>query len=124
LRGGDGRDVLFGGAGKDALFGGPGDDLLLGGFTAFDSNAHALELIAAEWASARSYPTRIANLEGRGTGDRANENMFLQTKSTALDDEAVDKILGESGRDWFFRKRTSAADILIDRKSNEIITDL
>jgi len=81
-------------------------------------------LIAAEWASGRSYSERIANLEGHGTGDRANENVFLQAKSTALDDGAVDTLLGESGRDWFFRKRNGAADILIDRKSNEIIGDL
>jgi hypothetical protein len=41
-----------------------------------------------------------------------------------LDDGAVDKLLGESGRDWFFRKRTSAADALLDRKTDEIIRDL
>jgi hypothetical protein len=124
LRGGGGRDVLFGGGGKDALFGGAADDLLLGGLTAFDSDTRALDLIAAEWASARPYPTRVANLEGSGTGDRANGNVFLVPSSTVLDDGAVDKLLGESGRDWFFRKRTSAADALLDRKTDEIIRDL
>jgi Ca2+-binding RTX toxin-like protein len=124
LRGGDGRDVLFGGAGKDTLFGGAGDDLLLGGLTAFDSDPRALDLIAAEWASTRAYPNRIANLEGRGTDDRANGNIFLVPESTSLDDGIVDKLFGEAGRDWFFRKKINAADILVDRKSNEVISDL
>ena len=124
LRGGDGRDVLFGGADKDTLFGGGGDDLLLGGLTAFDSDGRALDLIAAEWASTRPYSTRIDNLEGRGTDDRANGNVFLLPGSTVLDDGAVDRLFGESGRDWFFRKKTNVADLLIDRKSNEIISDL
>jgi hypothetical protein len=124
LRGGDGRDILFGGTGKDELFGGAGDDLLLGGFTAFDSDPRALDLIAAEWESPRSYPARIENLEGRGTGPRSNENVFLLRDSTAFDDGAVDILFGEAGRDWFFRKKISAGDRLIDRKSSESISDL
>src|SRR5262249_47584981 len=123
LRGGDGNDVLSGGAGKDTLFGGSGGDLLLGGLTAFDIDAKALALVSAEWASARPYPNRIANLEGRGTDPRANQNVFLKPKKSALDDQVVDKIFGEAGRDWFFIQQTDAADILTDRKSNEAIRD-
>jgi hypothetical protein len=98
--------------------------LLLGGLTTFDSDPRALDLIAAEWASSRAYPNRIANLEGRGTDDRANGNVFLMTGSTALDDGIVDRLFGEGGRDWFFRKRINAVDILVDRKSNESVSDL
>jgi Ca2+-binding RTX toxin-like protein len=124
LRGGGGNDVLLGGAGKDTLLGGPGDDLLIGGLTAFDIDPTALQLVSAEWASARPYSTRIANLEGVGTGPRANGDVFLKPGSTVLDDQVVDRILGQAGQDWFFRNRTNAADILTDLKSNETIRDL
>jgi Ca2+-binding RTX toxin-like protein len=124
LQGGDGYDILVGGAGKDKLFGGAGDDVLLGGLTAFDLDARALASIAAEWSSGRPYRVRIANLEGRGTRPRANRKVFLKPQTTALDDQVVDKIFGDEGRDWFFRKRTPAADILTGRKSNEIARDL
>jgi Ca2+-binding RTX toxin-like protein len=124
LRGAGGNDVLLGGAGNDSLLGGAGDDLLIGGLTAFDIDPSALALISAEWTSSRPYPTRIANLEGLGTGPRANEDVFLNPDSTVLDDQVVDRILGQSGSDWFFANRTNAADTLTDRKSNEIIRDL
>jgi hypothetical protein len=61
--------------------------------------------IIAEWASARSYTERIANLLGEGIGERANGDYFLKPKydfATVHDDEVSDTLNGNAGRDWFF----------------------
>ena len=105
LDGGPGIDLLIGGLGADDLHAGAGGDLLIGARTAFDANATALSAILAEWSSARSYETRIANLRGPGSNPRANGNYFLKTsgaQATVFEDSATDALTGGSGRDWFF----------------------
>jgi Ca2+-binding RTX toxin-like protein len=104
LDGGPGIDLLIGGLGADDLHAGAGGDLLIGARTAFDANATALSAILAEWSSARSYETRIANLRGPGSNSRANGNYFLKTsgaQATVFEDSATDALTGGSGRDWF-----------------------
>jgi hypothetical protein len=66
VTGGPARDVLVGGRGADQLAGGGDDDLLAAGSTAFDANQVALDLVRAEWVSARAYVVRIDNLTGVG----------------------------------------------------------
>ncbi len=124
LRAGSGRSVLLGGAGADALFGGLGRSLavggagrdrltagagasiLVGGTTAFDAHTEALLAIAREWDSKRPVATRIKNLRGgSGSANRANGVFFLKasgSNATVFDDDAIDKLTGSAGRDWFF----------------------
>jgi hypothetical protein len=105
LKGGGGRDVLLGGDDEDELWGGIDDDLLIGGITSHDDDITALDLIIAEWDSARRFPERVDNLRSgsgpilEGTGvaliaSGPDQNVF--------DDGDEDELHGESGRDWFF----------------------
>src|SRR5262249_7133442 len=76
--GGSGRDLLVGGLGADRIDGNADDDIIISGTTAFDADRAALNLIMAEWTSSRDYATRTANIQGTGTGTRANGSTFLQ----------------------------------------------
>ncbi len=105
LIGGSGRDLLIGGAGADRIIGNADDDILLAGHTAHDAVDSALALIMAEWTSERDYSTRIANLNGTGTGERANGDAFLIASgdgATVGDDGSRDVLTGSAGLDWFF----------------------
>jgi hypothetical protein len=65
LTGGDGRrNVLVAGGTASTLNGGNQDDLLIGGSTAYDTEAGLVswQAIAAYWAGADDYQTRVANL--------------------------------------------------------------
>jgi Ca2+-binding RTX toxin-like protein len=58
----------------------------------------------AEWTSARSYLDRAKNLNGSGSGPRANGETFLITDgvaATVLDDGVEDVLTGSAGQDWF-----------------------
>ncbi len=121
LLGGEGHDRLFGAAGANLMIGGGGpdliagngDDILVGGRTAFDTDPDALMAIMNEWTSGRDLGARSANLLGTGTGDRLNEQWFLQAgvpedeSATVFDDDAPDLLMG-SAHDWFFG--TTGAD--------------
>jgi Ca2+-binding RTX toxin-like protein len=129
LQSGQGSDLLIGGRGADKLDGGGGDDLLIAGFTAFDANHAALQAILAEWTSSRPYEARVDNLRGEGSGPRLNGDYFLKTDGpdcTLFDDNAEDKLAGDSGRDWFFANLAGDGfkDNLIDRLSCEFADDL
>lgn len=132
LIGGTGRDVLIGGRGHDHLTGGPGEDLLIAGFTAFDSDPQALSAIRDEWNSDRSYETRIANLRGTGSGadftNRLNDSFFLKADGldrTVFDDEAVYRLTGASGLDWFFAELDGPlGDALLGLLDKETVDDL
>jgi Ca2+-binding RTX toxin-like protein len=122
LDGGDGKDILFGGTldsdGADLIVGGAGDDLIIGHWGAdtlrggtgsdlvmagalfFADLPSAIYSIQAEWLSGRPLATRVENLTGVGTGPRFNGDFFLQPGVTALDDAAVDDVLGEGNEDW------------------------
>lgn len=136
LVGGDGDDTLLGGAGRDVLIGGRGadliggngaDDLLIAGATAFDANLTALNLIRAEWTSGRSFADRVANLSGTGTSG-VNGPVVLRTvvaDPTVFDDDAVDRLTGGDGTDWFVFHGTGAfADQVVDMSEFEGLFDL
>lgn len=123
LDGGTGRDLLIGRAGADDLQGGSDDDILIPGTTAYDADLKALAAILAEWASARDYATRVANLRGEGTGPRLNGSYVLRSDGpnrTVFDDGAADVLTGGAGRDWFFVNRSGAVlDFLTDPQDDE-----
>jgi hypothetical protein len=113
-----GRDLLIGGRGADRLVGNAGDDLLIAGTTLFDNDVAALDAIMAEWTSNRDYTTRVANLEGAGSGPnfdrRRNGNYFLissNPSATVIGDGAKDQLTGSAGLDWFL---ATAEDKLTD----------
>jgi hypothetical protein len=75
--------------------------------------------IGAEWSSARSYATRVANLRGTGTGERLNGNYSLKgatasTSATVLDDAAVDRLMGGPETDWFFVRLSGTGSDTLD----------
>jgi Ca2+-binding RTX toxin-like protein len=100
LDGGAGDDLVIGHWGADTLKGGSGSDLLLAGRLSFENLPGSVYSIQSEWISGRLPATKVANLSGTGEGPRNNGDVFLQGGSTALDDGAVDTILGESDADW------------------------
>ncbi|MBX9656670.1 hypothetical protein K2Y11_23885, partial [bacterium] len=99
ITGDDGNDVIIGGAGADQLDGGIGSDLVVAG-TVTDLDAASLILVHAEWKSTRSLAQRVDNLLGTGTGDRANDDVFLTPANTKLVDQAIDSVLGGADEDW------------------------
>jgi Ca2+-binding RTX toxin-like protein len=120
LNGGDGRDLLIGGLGADTLNGNAGDDILLGGTSSLSSNVVALNALMAEWTSAKSYATRVANLL---TGGGANGTTKLNASTAKNDSPAIDSLTGGSEADWFFE---SIGDVLADfgTQQGEIKTSL
>ena len=106
LLGGTSRDLLLGGAGADQIVANGGDDLMIGNATAFDGDDAALKAIYAEWTSAHSFASRIANLSGDssspGFADRLNGEYYLIPFTSVYVDGAVDTLTGSSGSDWYF----------------------
>ncbi|MBW3540325.1 MAG: hypothetical protein KY476_08645 [Planctomycetes bacterium] len=111
LVGGSGHDLLIGGTGADRIVGNADDDILIAGDLHFADLDEAMCAIMHEWTSARDHATRIANLSGQGTGERANGNVFLiavddpatsEDDRTVVDDDAKDVLTGSAGDDWFF----------------------
>lgn len=100
LLGGAGNDMLFGGAGGDFLYGGAGSDLVFAGITALDKDPIAMLAIQAEWQTSHSYTEKVANILGPGAPGRANQNYFLKPGVNALDDQAIDLVLGGEDQDW------------------------
>jgi Ca2+-binding RTX toxin-like protein len=126
LTGNEGRDILIGGHNSDALQGGGDDDLLIAGVTTFDSSDKQLELLRSEWTSLKSYASRVANLRGKANPQfavRLNGNTFLRPGSTVLDDDALDRLTGDSGFDWFLLDLTLPApmDAITDLAAGEEI---
>jgi Ca2+-binding RTX toxin-like protein len=104
ITGGSGRSILIGGSGADQIAAGSGDSILIGGDTVYDSSslAHdlALESILAEWQSADSYATRVADITNGGGENGANR---LAWGITVSDDDAANVLIGGIGMDWFFK---------------------
>ncbi len=102
-------DLMIGGRGRDRIVGNRDDDILISGYTAFDASDVALMAIMDEWTSGRDYATRVDNLRGTGTGERANDEYFLIAQNseepnptaTVFDDDTRDVLTGGSGLDWF-----------------------
>jgi hypothetical protein len=118
-----GRDLLIGGAAADTLAGGADEDILIGGTTSLSGNTAALTAIMAEWTSANTYATRIANLLN---GGGANGTTTLNTTTVQNDANAADTLNGSaaapnnSDLDWFFQ---SANDVL-DAINGEVRTTI
>jgi hypothetical protein len=101
LVGGAGRDILIGGGAGSALSGGPADDIVIAGTTAFDGDAAALAAISAEWQRTdRSFPQRIADLQGAAGGWNGSNDLWWG--KTVFDNDAVNPQTGGPGQDWFF----------------------
>ncbi|HEX5472602.1 MAG TPA: hypothetical protein VFW73_11985, partial [Lacipirellulaceae bacterium] len=92
--GGNGRDLVIGGTGSDVLTGGGGDDILIDGYTSHDNDTTALDAIMAEWTSADSFSTRVANLTGSGG--------LLQSGVAVFDDGDHDVLASGAGHDLVF----------------------
>lgn len=124
LWGGLGRDILLGGLGADTLHGGDDDDLLIGGTTSFDANLTALNALLAEWSRRDlDYQSRVDHLTGATSGGLNGSTLL--TPSTLYDDQDVDQLYGDAGRDWFLRSNTSPwTDVLRDRKNNELVSGI
>ena len=108
---------------------GNGDDLLIGGWTSFDENVTAVDLVRAAWShpSAGSYETRVTHLR-EGTGlILAGTGVKLAAAGsdrTVFDDGQMDILKGDQGRDWFFADLGSPPtndDRLTDRIWNELV---
>ena len=102
---------MIGGLGADTLGGETGDDILIGGTSSLSSNVAALNAVMAEWTSANSYATRVANLRN---GGGANGSTKLNSMTIQNDSSAADRLTGASELDWFFQ---SSADVLVDFKA-------
>jgi Ca2+-binding RTX toxin-like protein len=120
--------VLIGGTGADLIGGNGADDILISGSTAFDFNLTALELIRAEWNSARTFADRVVNLSGNGTTG-INGSVVLRAAGpgeTVSDDATVDLLTGDAGDDWFLLNSTGSrcADRATDMTAFEGLFDL
>jgi hypothetical protein len=103
LDGGRGRDVLIGGQGGDRLDGESGEDLLIAGTTVFDTNTIALNGISLEWSRTdRTYSQRVANLQNGGGLNGSYKLKSDGANRTVFDDGTRDRLIGGTGRDWFF----------------------
>lgn len=120
LKGSGGRDILIGGEGSDRLRGGRwwtwrrDDDLLIGGSTIHDAAPEALLKIHKEWTSHRSFSQRVQRIE-QGLGDVPPLN-----KQSVLSDQAIDRLFGGSGRNWFFYEST--IDFLNARRCSDKVS--
>jgi Ca2+-binding RTX toxin-like protein len=112
-----GRNIMIGGNGSDKLYGNAGDDILIAGSTAYDEDDVALQAILDEWASGDRYSDRVSFVR---SGGGAN-GVFTLDDSTVFDDGAVDTLIGDRGRDWFW---VGVGDKIKDRAKNEIVNQL
>lgn len=112
LMGFSGNDLLIGGAGADSLSGGAGDDILIGGSTTYDSQRTALQTILAEWLGPETYDMKASRIR------RGEASFPLLARSTVINDNSVDQLLGEDGQDWFW---LSSGETLRDRLTTELI---
>ena len=121
IQGGNGRNILIGGVGKDNIKGGNEDDLLIAGYTSFDNNISALDLIFREWNSTSGYATRVNNMRS-GTGAvLSGSGVKLQatgTDRTVFSDSSQDILKGYLGLDWFF---ADLGDNVNDKISSELL---
>jgi Ca2+-binding RTX toxin-like protein len=125
VAGNGGRDLLIGGRGKDRLLGDAEEDILIGGYTLLDASLNALRLISAEWTSGRTYEQRVANIRGPVTSG-VNGTAFLRTGYNAFDDNEVDALAGDDGRDWFFSNadKDTARDKVVDATTMEELEEV
>ncbi len=73
--GNGGADVIYASQVVDGAEGGKGSILISGSTTLGQA---ALQSVLAEWTSTHTYAQKLANIQGTGTADRLNGNVFLQ----------------------------------------------
>lgn len=140
LLGDSGRDELYAGPGHNLLIGGAdsdqlngdlkgthhpagwrrahqlasqSDNILIGGQTSYDTNNAALQIIMAEWTSARRFAVRVRNLN---SGVGPNQAYAPNRGDTVLDDLTADILRSGSATAWAL---TSPGDRLIGRANTE-----
>jgi len=99
LDAGGGKDILIGGAGLDQLLGGGGEDVLIGGTTVFDGDREALQELHARWNARGRFDSRLDNVKFPGDVD---DDLYLVSGTTVLDDGEADVIDGGGSRDGAF----------------------
>jgi hypothetical protein len=105
---------------------------MIAGSTAFDQNFGALAAIMGERDSGKSYEMPVADLRGDaaspGFGQRLYGNYFLIARgpeATVFDDRAVDVLLSQGGRHWYFADVAGPyADRLFGRRADESLGPL
>jgi hypothetical protein len=106
INGGSGASILIGDKGADNVVGGSGNDIIIGGWTNYDASAPvndlALEKILAEWQSADTFATRVADIKA-GTGLTGGNKLVWG--STVHDDGVANTLTGlaSSTTNWFFK---------------------
>jgi hypothetical protein len=65
----------------------------------------------------------VANLTGTGVGPRNNGDYFLTPGVTALDDGAVDQVLGGADQDWLLvdLETDLHADLAVDETGTDLV---
>jgi hypothetical protein len=111
LNGHKGGDIVIGGNGSDRLLGGPNDDILIAGFTKYDADQEALDLLSDAWNDGGVEAVR----------DTTAAAHLSVADGTVSDDGAADKLTGTSGRDWFFA--TLPQDQITGLHRHEILND-
>lgn len=112
----NGLDFLIGGLGADRIYGGNDDDLLIAGTTDHDQSTTGLQAIPAEWTSGNGYTQRVSNIRSGAT----TLGFALDPTTSAHDDTSVDRLYGESGRDWFFASLNDTSVALASEEFDQI----
>lgn len=104
LSGGRGCSILIGGTGTDMLYGSAGGSILIGGSSVYDAHEIALNALLNEWGRDLAYWKRVRHIYDGGAGispSGLNGAYYLQ-RSTLVDDNARDYLMGSVGSDFFF----------------------
>jgi hypothetical protein len=106
LTGGTGRNVLIGGGGTETITGGGGFNLLIGGSTIYDRNLTALQDLQQYWDNPNATTLdQLVNPLKSKKGVVVNGRLLMLNSSTVHDDNAVDRLIGGSGANWFIKDK-------------------
>ncbi len=124
--GGGGKNILIGGSGADILNGASNQDLLVGARYTLEKNVTALLALRSEWISSSSYDTRVAHLLGTLGGGL--NGSYVLTSTTVKEDSSRDRLLGGTGKDWYFRNIAGATvsqrDLVTDSEVDSVFTEI
>jgi Ca2+-binding RTX toxin-like protein len=100
LIGGTGRNVIIGEGGGDTITGGGGFNLLIGGTTTYDNNLPALQALMQYWDDpTKTSLDQLVNPLKKGV--TVNGQFLVINKTTVLNDNPGDSLIGGSGPNWF-----------------------
>jgi Ca2+-binding RTX toxin-like protein len=124
--GSGGKNILIGGLGADILNGSSSEDLLIGARSTLEKNVTALLALRSEWISSSSYDTRVKHLLGT-LGGGLNGSYVLKS-TTVKEDSSRDRLLGSTGKDWYFRNIAGATvsqrDLVTDSEVDSVFTEI